>query len=96
MKTVMATAAKTVYAHITKEPGVCGGKPTIDSARVRVMDVAWLHKEGYTTERIRQTYPELRHEDEERHQREPVRGDKASRGSAAAAPCGWWGVRRKA
>lgn len=39
MNTVMATAAKLVYAHIVKQPGYCGGKAAIDDTRVRVNDV---------------------------------------------------------
>src|ERR687892_1479955 len=40
----MATAAKTVATHITKDPGVCGGKACIDSTRIRVMDIVLLHR----------------------------------------------------
>jgi uncharacterized protein (DUF433 family) len=51
MDTVMATTAQ-VYAHITKDPDVCGGKACIDGTRIRVMDIVCLHKEGYTPERM--------------------------------------------
>lgn len=54
-----ATAARTVYSHVTKTPGVCGGKACIDSTRIRVMDVVWLHKEGRTPEQILAEYPDL-------------------------------------
>jgi hypothetical protein len=37
-----ATAARAVYSHVTKTPGICGGKACIDSTRIRVMDVVWL------------------------------------------------------
>jgi uncharacterized protein (DUF433 family) len=55
----MATAAKVLYAHIVKEPGYCGGKAALDSTRVRVMNVVFLHKEGKTPERILEVYPGL-------------------------------------
>ena len=55
----MATAAKIVYAHIVKEPGYCGGKAAIDRTRVRVNNVALLHREGKTTDEILLEYPDL-------------------------------------
>ena len=39
----MATAAGATYAHVTKDPKVCGGKACIDNTRIRVMDVVLLH-----------------------------------------------------
>ena len=45
-----------VYPHITKIPGVCGGKATIDGRRVRVMDIVSLHQDGYTPEKILEEY----------------------------------------
>jgi uncharacterized protein (DUF433 family) len=47
----MATTAQ-VYAHITKDPGVCGGKACIDRTRIRVMDIVCLHEEGYAPEQM--------------------------------------------
>jgi uncharacterized protein (DUF433 family) len=44
----MATAAKTVYAHITKDPEVCGGSACVDDTRIRVIDIVQAHGEGYT------------------------------------------------
>ncbi len=55
----MATAAKTVYAHVTKTPGVCGGKACIDDTRIRVNNVVWLHKEGLAPGQILEHYPDL-------------------------------------
>jgi len=55
----MATAAKLVYPHIVKEPGYCGGKAAIERTRVRVNNVAFLHKEGKTTDEILVEYPDL-------------------------------------
>ena len=46
----MATAAKTVATHITKDPRVCGGKACIDSTRIRVMDVVLLQRRGLKPE----------------------------------------------
>jgi uncharacterized protein (DUF433 family) len=59
MSLTMATAAKTVYSHITKDPEVCGGKACIDGTRIRVMDVVSLQRQGYTPERMREAYPSL-------------------------------------
>ena len=42
----MATAAKTIATHITKDSGVCGGKACIDNTRIRVMDIALLQRQG--------------------------------------------------
>jgi uncharacterized protein (DUF433 family) len=48
-----------VYSHITKIPGVCGGRPAIDHTRVRVLNIVFLLKEGYTPERMLEQYPDL-------------------------------------
>ena len=55
----MATATKTVYSHITKDPDVCGGRACIDGTRIRVVDIACLQREGYTPERMLEVYPSL-------------------------------------
>jgi uncharacterized protein (DUF433 family) len=55
----MATAAKTVYSHITKDPEVCGGRACIDGTRIRVLDIACLQREGYTPEKMLEVYPSL-------------------------------------
>lgn len=52
MGLVMATAAKTVYAHITKDPKVCGGKACLDNTRIRVMDIVELQREGKRPEEM--------------------------------------------
>ena len=41
------TSESTTYAHITKEPKVCGGNACIDGTRIRVMDVVCLLQEGH-------------------------------------------------
>jgi uncharacterized protein (DUF433 family) len=56
MRARMATAAKTVYSHITKDPEVCGGSACIDSTRIRVIDVVQAQSEGYTPERIQDLF----------------------------------------
>ena len=39
--------------HITKTPGVCGGRACIAGHRIRVMDiVAWHERRGYSVEKI--------------------------------------------
>ena len=49
-----------VYSHITKIPGVCGGRPAIDDTRVRVLNIVYLLKEGYTPERMLEQYSDLK------------------------------------
>jgi len=46
------TANKQVYAHITKDPEVCGGKACIDGTRISVADIVCLLDEGYSPERM--------------------------------------------
>jgi uncharacterized protein (DUF433 family) len=46
----MATAAKTVATHITKDARVCGGKACIDSTRIRVLDIVLLQRQGLKPE----------------------------------------------
>jgi len=44
--------------HITKSPGVCGGRACIAGHRVRVMDiVAWHEKRGYSPDEIVDLFP---------------------------------------
>lgn len=53
----MATpASRQVYAHITKDPEVCGGKACVDGTRIRVMDVVGLHRHGYTPQQMLNVY----------------------------------------
>jgi uncharacterized protein (DUF433 family) len=54
-----ALTAEPVYTHIQKQPGVCGGKSTIDNTRIRVNNVVWLHKNGYSPEQILTEYSDL-------------------------------------
>jgi len=56
MGLVMATAAKTVYSHITKDPKVCGGKACIDNTRIRVIDIVELQREGLRPEDMRNAF----------------------------------------
>ena len=53
----MATAAKLVYSHITKDPEVCGGRATIDRRRSRVLDIWILKQRGLTPEQMLEEYP---------------------------------------
>ena len=46
------TTPSTVYAHITKDLEVCGGKACIDGTRIRVMDIVALEREGYVPEKM--------------------------------------------
>ena len=74
----MVTVAKTVFAHITKDPKVCGGAACIDNTRVRVIDVVQAHSEGHTPQQIQdlfavkltlaQVYSALAYADENREE----------------------------
>ena len=46
-----------VYSHITKVPGVCGGRPAIDDTRVRVLNIVYLHRQGHSPEQMLEEYP---------------------------------------
>lgn len=56
---VMATPAKVVYSHITKQPGVRGGKACIDDTRIAVVDVVALLTQGLGDQQIVERYPSL-------------------------------------
>lgn len=56
MKVLMATAAKVVFSHITKDPRVCGGKACIDNTRIRVIDIVQLKREGKQPEEMRNIF----------------------------------------
>ena len=55
----MASVAKTVYSHITKEPGIRGGKACVDSTRIPVVALVALLKDGKTPEEMLVAYPDL-------------------------------------
>jgi uncharacterized protein (DUF433 family) len=53
----VATASKAIpYAHITKDPKVCGGSACIDKTRIRVIDVVQAQSEGKTPEQIQELF----------------------------------------
>ena len=44
--------------HITKTPGVCGGRACIAGHRIRVMDiVVWHERRGYTATQVVEMFP---------------------------------------
>lgn len=48
----------TEIQHITKTPGICGGKACIAGHRIRVMDIVVLHEmRGYSAHEIVDMYP---------------------------------------
>lgn len=55
----MATAATTVYPHITKDPAVCSGRACVEGTRIRVMDIVAMREEGLSPERIAQEFTSL-------------------------------------
>ncbi len=52
----MATVPVAAYPHITKTPGVCGGRACIDGTRIRVMDIVVLLEKGMMPEAMRTHY----------------------------------------
>ena len=45
--------AETLKQHISKTPGVCGGRACITGHRIRVMDIVlWAEMRGYSADRI--------------------------------------------
>jgi uncharacterized protein (DUF433 family) len=47
-----------ITQHITKTPGICGGRACIAGHRIRVLDVvAWHEKFGYSPDEIVDLYP---------------------------------------
>jgi uncharacterized protein (DUF433 family) len=55
----MATASKTVYPHISKDPGVCSGRPCVEGTRVRVVDIVALHESGLSPKQIVEEFTTL-------------------------------------
>jgi len=50
--------ANVIQEHITKTPGVCGGKACIAGHRIRVMDiVVWHEMRGYSPDEIVNMFP---------------------------------------
>lgn len=52
----MATATKAVYAHITHEPRVMGGRACIDKTRIRVLDIVELLQQGKKPEEMLEVF----------------------------------------
>lgn len=47
-----------IAQHITKTPGVCGGRACIAGQRIRVMDiVGWHKKGGYSIAQVAEMFP---------------------------------------
>ena len=55
----MATAAKTVYPHISKDPEVCSGRACVEGTRVRVMDIVSLRRQGMSPEQMVEEFTSL-------------------------------------
>lgn len=50
--------ANIILDHVTKTPGVCGGKACIAGHRIRVMDiVVWHEMRGYSPDEIAAMFP---------------------------------------
>ena len=47
-----------IKPHITKTPGICGGRACIAGHRIRVMDiVGWHERRGYTVAQVVDMFP---------------------------------------
>lgn len=58
----MSEAVGVSREHITKIPGVCGGKACIAGSRIRVMDiVVWHEHQKKSPDEIIQSFPQLTH-----------------------------------
>ncbi len=52
--------AATIYAHVMRTPGVCGGRPRIEGHRLRVQDVVAEHEwQALSPEEICHQHPGL-------------------------------------
>jgi uncharacterized protein (DUF433 family) len=52
-----ATSERT---HVTRTPGVCGGKPCVAGTRIRVQDVyVWHERQGRSPDEIVTAFPQL-------------------------------------
>ena len=50
--------------HISRTPGVCGGKPCITGTRIRVQDIyVWHELRGQSVDEIVTKFPQLTHAD---------------------------------
>jgi len=56
MVTVIATAPRLEYGHITHDPEVRAGKACIDGTRIAVVDIVTLLKRGYRPEEMLDHY----------------------------------------
>ena len=55
----MSAAVNVSREHITKTPGVCGGKACIAGSRIRVMDIAGWHNAGKSPEEMIEMFPHI-------------------------------------
>jgi uncharacterized protein (DUF433 family) len=56
----MTTSLGVSKEHITKTPGVCGGKACIAGHRIRVLDIVlWHEKRGLSPEEILTVFPSI-------------------------------------
>src|SRR5689334_7840013 len=56
----MTTSLGVSKEHITKTPGVCGGKACVAGHRIRVLDIVlWHEKRGLSPEEILTVFPSI-------------------------------------
>jgi uncharacterized protein (DUF433 family) len=55
-----STVSGTEKVHITRTPGICGGKPCIAGSRIRVQDVyVWHERQGQGPDEIVSRFPQI-------------------------------------
>lgn len=60
MTTVQSKPRRITHPYITRQPGVCGGKPIIKGTRIKVSQIAlYYERMGYTPDQIVQAHPHL-------------------------------------
>ena len=47
------------HAYVVRQPGVCGGRPTIRGTRITVEAVAYRHKCGESVDEMLEAWPHL-------------------------------------
>jgi uncharacterized protein (DUF433 family) len=55
----MSVPVLTEYRHITRMPGVCGGRPIVKGTRTTVKSIVGYYKMGFSVEEILEGLPHL-------------------------------------
>lgn len=47
------------YAYVVREPGICGGRPSIRGTRIAVANIAFRHRRGESVDEMLEAWPHL-------------------------------------